>query len=205
MGSKLLRWRRTLRQQQNCGSFCRISQRMKFVRVLYSKLGTQEVALCWYKRGRAGGRRLSAHHGTSRDARPADVATDGGRGSGNPQVGPITFRDTATGTKTGSHLKRRPKLNIAYIASIVVTICTVCFDITKTLYSAYTVYLYVSYGSHNKQRLFPQTALTGWSLCGDVVCSLWGTNWIFKYLEKLQRLQKFNGAHFALCCFHLTT
>jgi hypothetical protein len=33
-------------------------------------------------------------------------------------------------------------------------------------YSAFchTVYLCVPYGSHNKQRLFPQTALTGWAL-----------------------------------------
>jgi hypothetical protein len=33
-----------------------------------------------------------------------------------------------------------------------------------TLHSAHTVYLCVPYGSHNKQRLFPQTALTGWAL-----------------------------------------
>jgi hypothetical protein len=26
------------------------------------------------------------------------------------------------------------------------------------------VYLCVPYGSHNKQRLFPQTVLTGWAL-----------------------------------------
>jgi hypothetical protein len=35
---------------------------------------------------------------------------------------------------------------------------------TQTLHSAHTVYLCVPYGSHNKQRLFPQTALTGWAL-----------------------------------------
>jgi hypothetical protein len=35
---------------------------------------------------------------------------------------------------------------------------------TKILHSAHRVYLCVSYGSHNKQRLFPQTALTGWAL-----------------------------------------
>jgi hypothetical protein len=34
----------------------------------------------------------------------------------------------------------------------------------KTLYSAHTVNLCVPDGSHNKQRLFPQTALTGWAL-----------------------------------------
>jgi hypothetical protein len=28
----------------------------------------------------------------------------------------------------------------------------------------YEQYLCVPYGSHNKQRLFPQTALTGWAL-----------------------------------------
>jgi hypothetical protein len=28
----------------------------------------------------------------------------------------------------------------------------------------YGLYLYVPHGSHNKQRLFPQTALTGWAL-----------------------------------------
>jgi hypothetical protein len=49
--------------------------------------------------------------------------------------------------------------------------------LTKTLNSAYRLYLcvpygsvryglylYVPYGSHSKQRLFPQTALTGWAL-----------------------------------------
>jgi hypothetical protein len=34
----------------------------------------------------------------------------------------------------------------------------------RTLHSAHTVYLCVPYGSHDKQRLFPQTALTGWAL-----------------------------------------
>jgi hypothetical protein len=33
-----------------------------------------------------------------------------------------------------------------------------------SLSHTHTVYLYVPYGSHNKQRLFPQTALTGWVL-----------------------------------------
>jgi hypothetical protein len=32
------------------------------------------------------------------------------------------------------------------------------------LHSAHTVYLCVPYDSHNKQRLFPETALTGWAL-----------------------------------------
>jgi hypothetical protein len=31
----------------------------------------------------------------------------------------------------------------------------------RTLHSAHTVYLCVPYGSHNEQRLFSQTALTG--------------------------------------------
>jgi hypothetical protein len=34
----------------------------------------------------------------------------------------------------------------------------------QTPHSAHTMYLCVPYGSHNKQRLFPQTALTGWAL-----------------------------------------
>jgi hypothetical protein len=34
----------------------------------------------------------------------------------------------------------------------------------RTLHSAHTMHLCVPYGSHNKQRLFPQTALTGWAL-----------------------------------------
>jgi hypothetical protein len=38
------------------------------------------------------------------------------------------------------------------------------FEHTKSLHSAHTVYLFVPYGSHNKQRLFPQTALTGSAL-----------------------------------------
>jgi hypothetical protein len=35
---------------------------------------------------------------------------------------------------------------------------------TKTLHSTNTVYPCVPYGSKNKQRLYPQTALTGWAL-----------------------------------------
>ena len=35
---------------------------------------------------------------------------------------------------------------------------------TKILRSAHTVYLCVLYGSQNKQRLFPYTALTDWFL-----------------------------------------
>jgi hypothetical protein len=40
---------------------------------------------------------------------------------------------------------------------------SICFKM-KSLRFAHTVYLCVPYGSHNKQRLFPQTALTGWAL-----------------------------------------
>jgi hypothetical protein len=35
---------------------------------------------------------------------------------------------------------------------------------TKTRHFAHTLHLRVPYESHNKQRLFPQTALAGWSL-----------------------------------------
>jgi hypothetical protein len=34
----------------------------------------------------------------------------------------------------------------------------------RALHSPHTVYLCVPYGSHKKQRLFPQTALTGWAI-----------------------------------------
>jgi hypothetical protein len=34
----------------------------------------------------------------------------------------------------------------------------------QTVYSAHTVYLCVPFGSHNKQRFFPQRALTGCAL-----------------------------------------
>jgi hypothetical protein len=37
-------------------------------------------------------------------------------------------------------------------------------DVSRTLYPAHTEYLCVPYDSHSKQRVFPQTALTGWSL-----------------------------------------
>jgi hypothetical protein len=43
---------------------------------------------------------------------------------------------------------------------------------TKTLHSAPRVYLCVPYGSHNEQRLFPQTALTVGLYSGDVMCFL---------------------------------
>jgi hypothetical protein len=38
------------------------------------------------------------------------------------------------------------------------------FALRYKLHYAHTVYLCVPYGSHNKQRLFPQTALTGCAL-----------------------------------------
>jgi hypothetical protein len=47
---------------------------------------------------------------------------------------------------------------------VVVGKCAVFLNIKTTLHVAHTVYLCFPYGSHNKQRLFPQTALTGWSL-----------------------------------------
>jgi hypothetical protein len=51
------------------------------------------------------------------------------------------------------------------------------------------MYLFVSYGSHNKQRLFPQTESTGWALLwrrnvfpvryGLNLCILVGRNSVF--------------------------
>jgi hypothetical protein len=46
---------------------------------------------------------------------------------------------------------------------------------TETLTS---VHMCVPYGSHSKQRLFPQTALTGCVHSGDVMCFPWGTDCI---------------------------
>jgi hypothetical protein len=43
------------------------------------------------------------------------------------------------------------------------TLCTTNF-ITRYLNLAHKAYLCVPYGSHNKQRLFPYTALTDWAL-----------------------------------------
>jgi hypothetical protein len=61
---------------------------------------------------------------------------------------------------------------------------------TKTLHSAHKVYLCVSYDSQNKQRLFPQAALTSLFCSGDVMCFLWGTNWILIYgLEEIRSLK----------------
>jgi hypothetical protein len=48
------------------------------------------------------------------------------------------------------------------LQSAVATGNTTCFNINK--YFAHTEYLCVPYGSHNKQRLSPETALTGWAL-----------------------------------------
>jgi hypothetical protein len=53
---------------------------------------------------------------------------------------------------------------ILFPQSTVVTMRTNYFSIKTTLHFAHTVYLCVPYGSHNKQRLFPQTPLTGWAL-----------------------------------------
>jgi hypothetical protein len=41
---------------------------------------------------------------------------------------------------------------------------TQCICVSPVRYGLLTVYLCVPYGSHNKQRLFPHTALTGWAL-----------------------------------------
>jgi hypothetical protein len=58
------------------------------------------------------------------------------------------------------------------------------------------VYLCVPYGSHNKQRLFPQTALTGSDCSGDVIFPVWyglncyilfKRNSIFEGLRKVSR------------------
>jgi hypothetical protein len=38
------------------------------------------------------------------------------------------------------------------------------FLLIKTLHSAHRIYLYAPYGPHNKQCMFLQTTLTGWSL-----------------------------------------
>jgi len=48
--------------------------------------------------------------------------------------------------------------------SSVVTTFTTKFNNKTILPSAHTVYLCVLYGSDNKQRLFPYTALTDWFL-----------------------------------------
>jgi hypothetical protein len=63
---------------------------------------------------------------------------------------------------------QKTHLSLSYsnlnLQSPVVTIRTTCFNIPKLYILPHTVYLCVSYGSHNKQRLFPQQALTGWAL-----------------------------------------
>jgi hypothetical protein len=41
---------------------------------------------------------------------------------------------------------------------------TQCICVSCEVRTAHRVYLCVSYGSHSKQRLFPQTPLTGWAL-----------------------------------------
>jgi len=43
------------------------------------------------------------------------------------------------------------------------------------------MYLFVLYGSHNKQSLFPCPALTDWIYNWEGLCLLCGTDWIFKY------------------------
>jgi hypothetical protein len=52
------------------------------------------------------------------------------------------------------------------------SICTSCFNIENAAFCPWSV----PCDSHNRQRLFPWTALTGWSLC-----FLWGSNWLLKY------------------------
>jgi hypothetical protein len=52
--------------------------------------------------------------------------------------------------------------SINRLGFVVEKLCVSCK--VKSLHSAYTVYLCVPYGSRSKQRLFPQTAFTGWGL-----------------------------------------
>jgi hypothetical protein len=49
------------------------------------------------------------------------------------------------------------------LSNAVVAVCTACFNTLK-LCILPTQCICVPHGSHNKQRLFPQTALTGWAL-----------------------------------------
>ena len=51
----------------------------------------------------------------------------------------------------------------------------------EILRSAHTLYLWVLFGSQNKQRLFPYTTLSDWCYNWEGVCLLRGTHWIFKY------------------------
>jgi hypothetical protein len=48
---------------------------------------------------------------------------------------------------------------------------------TRTLCVSYRVYCY----NCHKQRLYPYTTLTYWSVKGTGLCSLWDMNWILKY------------------------
>jgi hypothetical protein len=54
------------------------------------------------------------------------------------------------------------QLHVLTLYSPVVIICTICIIILELCILS-TRCSSVAYGSHNKQRLFPQTALTGWS------------------------------------------
>ena len=49
------------------------------------------------------------------------------------------------------------------LSSTVVTMCTTRFKIQQVQSVPHTVYLYVLYGSQNKQRLYPYAPLTDWS------------------------------------------
>jgi hypothetical protein len=67
------------------------------------------------------------------------------------------------------------------------------------LHSAHRVYLCVPYGYHNKQRLFPQTALTGWALyTRPNVFSVW-------YVLNFYILGYYNVYGFELNVAHLVT
>jgi len=64
------------------------------------------------------------------------------------------------------------------IYSSVVTICTTRFNMNWFYVLPTQLYLCVLYGSENKQRLFPYTALNEF-YNRDGVCLLRGTDWVF--------------------------
>jgi hypothetical protein len=80
------------------------------------------------------------------------------------------------------------------LRSLVVAICTTSFNVKISTFCPHRMYLCVLYGSRNKQRLFPYTALTD--------CLLRGTNWIFKCKFYCSYVQMTSLVNFRLLCIH---
>jgi hypothetical protein len=80
-----------------------------------------------------------------------------------------------TAVETTSNFKFYSLLEFTFLTAVV-TICTTYFNKLKLCVLPIKCICCVPYGSHSKQRLFSERALTCWAHSEDVICFLWCTD-----------------------------